>query len=95
MFDRLAVVDSCLYVHQGNISLKTTKAFTHGSVVFDTNTGFVTFGKLPPVQLPPELVLEEGSTLDLKLVAPDGTLISGALGYNIGPQSVGKYIEQM
>jgi hypothetical protein len=74
MITRLSLVGSCVYVHAGEISIKTTKAFTHGGLVFDQNARLATFGKLPPVALPEGLMLSDGDTLELQLVAPDGTL---------------------
>jgi hypothetical protein len=74
MIDRLSMVGSCIHVHVDEISLKTTKGFTHGGLAFDVATRTVTFGNLPAVALPDELALADGDTLSLQLVAPDGTL---------------------
>jgi rRNA maturation endonuclease Nob1 len=74
MIDRLTAAGSCIYVHSAEISLKITKSFTHGSLVVDQSARTATFGKLPAVALPVGLDLAEGDTLNLQLVAPDGTL---------------------
>ena len=74
MIKMLSHKDNIVFVHAGETSLKTTKAFTHGSIVFDENTRQVLFAKLPPVALPEDLLLEAGKTLNFQLVAPDGTL---------------------
>jgi hypothetical protein len=74
MIKELTYKDDCVFVHAGEISLKTTKAFTHGSIVFDANIRQVTFAKLPAVALPEGLQLVPGATLTFQLVAPDGEL---------------------
>jgi len=75
MINRLTVVEgTTVRVYISAISLKVTKAFTHGSIVFDTNTKTVTFGKVNPVPIPEGLVLKEGIMLQFLLVAPDGNL---------------------
>jgi len=74
MITRLSLVNNCIHVHAGEISLKTTKSFTHGSLMFDQNARLATFGKLPPVALPEGLIIADGATMELQLVAPDGTL---------------------
>lgn len=75
MIDHLTVVEgTTVQVHLSSISLKATKAFTHGSIVFDIKTKTVTFGKVDPVPIPKGLTLKEGITLQFILVAPDGNL---------------------
>jgi len=74
MIDRLSMVGSCIHVHIDEISLKTTKGFTHGGLVFDVAARTATFGSLPAVALPAEVALVEGDSLSFQLVAPDGTL---------------------
>lgn len=74
MLTRLEMVGSVLHVHADDSSLKTTKTFTHGGITFDPQTGFATFGKDALMKMPAGLVLEEGATVSLQLVAPDGTL---------------------
>lgn len=75
MIDHLTVVEgTTVRVYISAISLKVTKAFTHGSIVFDTKTKTVTFGKVDPVPMPKGLTLKEGITLQFQLVAPDGNL---------------------
>ena len=51
MITRLSLVGSCVYVHAGEISLKTTKAFTHGGLVFDATKPDGTPRKLLDVSL--------------------------------------------
>lgn len=60
-----------LLVHLEQFGLRATKAFTHGSIVFDQNG--VTFAKFPPIPLPAGLVPYIGMKLSMQLVAPDGT----------------------
>jgi hypothetical protein len=74
MINRLSIKDSVIHVHVAESSLKTTKNFTHGSLVFDLKASTVTFGKLPPVAAPEGLALAEGTVLKFQLVAPNGTL---------------------
>lgn len=74
MIDRLSVGESCVLVHASQNSLKTTKSFTHGTVVFDLTGRTVKFGKLTPVAIPEGIPLEEGMTLSFQLVGPDGKL---------------------
>jgi hypothetical protein len=71
---KLTYNDNCVFVHPDDKSLKTVKAFTHGSIVFDVNARKVTFAKLPAVDVPEGLKIEEGATLNFLLMAPDGTL---------------------
>jgi hypothetical protein len=73
MIDHLSVTgETTVEVHLAKISLKATKAFTHGSIVFNTNAQIVTFGKVDPVPIPPGLVLKEGVMLQFSLMSPDG-----------------------
>jgi Putative transposase DNA-binding domain len=74
MIDRLSIEESCIYVYVSEISLKNTRAFTHGGLVFDLAARTVSFGKLSAVALPDELALVNGATLNFHLIAPDGTL---------------------
>jgi hypothetical protein len=71
---KLTYRDNCIFVHPDDSSLKTIKAFTHGSIVFDVNARQVTFAKLPPVDVPEGLQIKEGVTLNFLLMAVDGTL---------------------
>lgn len=72
MIKQLTYEGDCVFVHAGDTTLKTTKAFTHGSIVFDENAHTVTFAQLPPVVVPEGLKLTAGTTLKFQLVAPDG-----------------------
>lgn len=72
MIDRLTISGFTLYVHLGEISLKSTKSFTHGRLAIDTATRTVAFGSLPPVAFPDGFVPTAGATLNLQLVGPDG-----------------------
>jgi hypothetical protein len=74
MIARLTCDSACVYVHAADTSLKTTKAFTHGTLVFNEETRTVVFGSLDSVAIPDNLQLCAGNTLQLQLVAPDGTL---------------------
>jgi hypothetical protein len=65
---------SNVHVHASETSLKTTKAFTNGSIVIDRDARIITFAKFPPVPLPTALVVGVGTPLSLQLVAPDGSL---------------------
>jgi len=59
MIERLSVVDGRLHVHAQDSSRKTTKSFTHGSILFDLGTYTATFGSLEPAHLPQECGCEE------------------------------------
>jgi hypothetical protein len=74
MIERLTYDGTCVYVHAADTSLKTTKAFTHGTIVFDTALRMVVFGNLDAVAIPEDLILEAGKTLNFQLVAPNGKL---------------------
>jgi hypothetical protein len=74
MIDHLTVGESCVHVHVSQGSLRTTKSFTHGAVVFDCAGRTAKFGKLPPVAVPEGFPLEDGVTLTFQLVGPDGKL---------------------
>lgn len=74
MIKQLTYEGDCLHVHAEETSLKTTKSFTHGSILFDLGARTATFGTLPAVPIPDSLLLQEGATLKFQLVAPDGTL---------------------
>ncbi len=64
--------DGCnLLVHLSEISLKTTKAFTHGSLQIDRNG--VTFAKLPPLSLPEGFTPSDRMSVTMQLIGPDGT----------------------
>jgi hypothetical protein len=69
----ISVSGASILVHVGEASLGTTKAFTHGSLVFDLTARSVTFGKLPSIALPDGLTLSDGGVLQFQLVGPDGT----------------------
>jgi hypothetical protein len=73
MIQQLTYVDGCIHVHAAETSLKITKAFTHGSLTFDTKTRTATFAQLPPVAVPSEVELREGEALNFQLVGPDGS----------------------
>jgi len=73
MIEKLTYDGTTVHVHLASISLKATKAFTHGSFVFDQAKHSLTMGQLPPVPSPLDLALEKGATLNFQLVAPDGT----------------------
>jgi hypothetical protein len=70
MISHLSYEGGVLLVHLSRISLKTTKAFTHGSLVFGRNS--VTFAKLPAVSLPAGFAPSEGVSVTMQLVGPDG-----------------------
>lgn len=72
MIDHLTYQDKTLYVYPQDSSLKTTKAFTHGSIVFDSVARTAVFAKLPPVALPEGLLLEKGLNLQLRLMTIGG-----------------------
>lgn len=55
-------------------SLATTMAFTHGTVIFDQQAGTVTAARMPPLPIPAGLDLTPGRTLEMRLIAPDGTM---------------------
>jgi hypothetical protein len=74
MIKLLAYESGCIHVHAGDSSLKTTKAFTHGSILFNIDARMVVFAQLPPVAVPEEIALREGETLHFQLLAPDGAL---------------------
>lgn len=61
-------------MHLSQTCLKATKSFTHGAILFDVAARTVRFGKLPQVAVPECVDLEEGATLLLRLVGPDGKL---------------------
>lgn len=70
-------------------SLATTKAFTHGRLIFDQNAGTLAVAKMPPLPIPTKLDLKAGSELQMRLIAPDGmvkpqkrsgVLVEGARG---------------
>ncbi len=72
MISHLTFDGQVLQVHLSELALKTTKAFTHGSLRFDGNG--VTFAKLPPVQLPEGFALSDHLSVKMQLVGPDGAL---------------------
>ena len=72
MMDRLTYQDKTLYVYPQDTTLKTTKAFTHGSIVFDSVARTAVFAKFPAVPLPEDLPLENGLKLQLRLMTLDG-----------------------
>lgn len=74
MIDHLTFDGKCVYAHLSEISLKTTKAFTHGGIMIDVNARTVSFKDQSQLLLPEGLVLADGMTVAFKLVAPDGTL---------------------
>jgi len=71
MIDHLSYSEDTLYVHLAGISMKATKAFTHGRVVFDEESHLATFGSLA-VPLPENLKLGDGAEVAMCLVDPDG-----------------------
>lgn len=71
MIDHLSLAGSSIHVHVSESSLKTTKAFTHGRLVFDLESRTSTFGKLLPVAIPNGLALADGTALKFQLVAPN------------------------
>jgi len=74
MIKELTYKDDCVFVHAAETSLKTTKAFTHGRIVFDESTRLATFAQLPAVAIPAELHLKAETPMNFQLVAPDGEL---------------------
>jgi hypothetical protein len=74
MIEKVTYDGATVRVHLASISLKATKAFTHGSFIFDKETQRLTMGQLAPVPIPAELELSEGAQLNFQLVAPDGAL---------------------
>ncbi|HUN82760.1 MAG TPA: zinc ribbon domain-containing protein [Terracidiphilus sp.] len=76
MFTKITLEsDGVLYFHAGDTLLATTKAFTHGGIIF-APAGSVTVGRMPAIPLPSGLKLEVDKSLSMQLVAPDGTLKS-------------------
>ena len=45
--DHLSLVDASLHVHLRAISMKATRSFTHGTIVYDQSSHTLAFGKLP------------------------------------------------
>lgn len=74
MIQRLTYDDTYVYVHAADTTLKTTKAFTHGTIVFDITSRTVVFGNLDTVEIPKGLILEAGKTLTFQLVGSNGKL---------------------
>ena len=74
MIECLKVDGTQIHVLAADGALKTTKAFTHGSIVFDVVARTAVFGQLPAVAVPDSLVLRDGVEVSFQLVAPDGTL---------------------
>lgn len=74
MFSHIEQVGDTLHFHLAEISLKTTKNFTHGGITFDRVAGIVSFASVLPVPLPPNIVLEAKKQLTLRLVDPEGKL---------------------
>jgi len=72
LIDHVTLKGSCLDVHLAEASLKATKSFTHGGVVFDITAGTVTFGSLPPVGIPVGFSPVDGASLNFRLIGPDG-----------------------
>jgi hypothetical protein len=72
MIAGISLVDSLIQVNVLEVSLKTTKCFTHGRIVFDMKERTVAFGTLPPVRIPDGLILSCGAVLDFQFVAPNG-----------------------
>lgn len=70
MISHLSYEGGVFLVHLSRISLKTTKAFTHASLVFCRNN--VTFAKLPAVPLPAGFAPSEGLSVTMQLVGVDG-----------------------
>ncbi len=71
MIDHLSYSEDTLYVHLAGISMKATKAFTHGRVVFDEESHLATFGPLA-VPFPENLTLSDGAEVAMCLVGPNG-----------------------
>jgi hypothetical protein len=74
MIKQLTYDGDCIFVQAGESSLKTTKSFTHGSIVFDAATRTVAFGSLGAVMVPENLELTPGKELKFQLMAPDGSM---------------------
>jgi hypothetical protein len=72
LIDHLTFTGNSLDVHLAEASLKATKSFTHGTVVFDLTASTVTFGSLPPVGIPAGLAPVDGTSLKFRLIGPDG-----------------------
>lgn len=74
MFSHTSLVGNVIHVHIAEASLSATTSFMRGTFVFDSASHTVTLGKFPAILLPSTLQIEEGSTLSLALVAPDGSV---------------------
>jgi hypothetical protein len=74
MINLLTYESGCVFVHPDDTSLKTTKAFTHGSIAFDLKSHTVVFGQLPAVAVPEAIALQEGAELKFQFLTPDGEL---------------------
>lgn len=73
---RAVVADSAssLSFHAADTSLATTKAFTHGRLIFDPQAHTMTIATMSPFPIPVGLVLEPGREVEMRLLAPDGTV---------------------
>jgi hypothetical protein len=72
--DHLSLVDASLHVHLRAISMKATRSFTHGTIVYDQSSHTLAFGKLPALACPPNFRPCEEEPVDFKLIGADGTL---------------------
>lgn len=61
--------DGRLRIHMSEVNMRTTKAFTHGSIVLDTNSLTIKDFSIP---MPAGIKLADGMKIDMQLVAPDG-----------------------
>ena len=73
---RAIVADSpsALSFYAADASLATTKAFTHGCIIFDPQAGTMTVARMAPSAIPAGLVLERGREVNMRLIAADGTV---------------------
>lgn len=72
MISNLVLHDGIVLVHLGAVSLKATKSFTHGSILFDLQAQTIAFGKLHPVPMPAGHSFGEGMPVSFQLIGPDG-----------------------
>jgi hypothetical protein len=70
MITRISLTDGVFQVYLEKISLKATKSFTHGTLLFTQRE--VSFAELPAVPLPAGFIPVVGLTIRMQLVGPDG-----------------------
>lgn len=63
---------SNLSFYAADTSLATTKAFTHGRLIFDLQASTLTVATMAPFPIPSALVVEVGCEVKMRLIAPSG-----------------------